>query len=90
MPDPASQPHVFVRPGQIDPGHPAPDACVFCGQPEAAHGTQLPAWHVMLHSGADVTSYVIRAEDELTAAARAGAQHGAPVDGADVEPWDQP
>ena len=31
--------HPFVRPGQVAPHLPAPDACVRCGQPEAAHGT---------------------------------------------------
>jgi hypothetical protein len=29
--------HPFVRPGQVAPDCPAPDQCVSCGQPEAAH-----------------------------------------------------
>ena len=29
--------HPFVRPGQVAPGLPAPDNCVRCGKPEAAH-----------------------------------------------------
>jgi len=30
--------HAFVRPGQVAPDLPAPDACVRCGLPAAAHG----------------------------------------------------
>jgi hypothetical protein len=30
--------HAFVRPGQVAPGRPAPDKCMTCGQPAAAHG----------------------------------------------------
>ena len=29
--------HPFARPGQVAPDRPAPDACMVCGQPEAAH-----------------------------------------------------
>jgi hypothetical protein len=29
--------HRFIRPGQVAPDRPAPDACMQCGQPEAAH-----------------------------------------------------
>lgn len=29
--------HPFVRPGQVAPDLPAPDNCVQCGKPEAAH-----------------------------------------------------
>ena len=29
--------HQFVRPGQVAPDRPAPDNCVVCGLPEAAH-----------------------------------------------------
>ena len=29
--------HGYVRPGQVAPDLPPPDACVRCGQPEAAH-----------------------------------------------------
>lgn len=29
--------HAFVRPGQVAPDLPAPDACVRCGQPAAGH-----------------------------------------------------
>ena len=29
--------HQFTRPGQVAPDLPAPDACMVCGQPEAAH-----------------------------------------------------
>lgn len=29
--------HRFVRPGQVAPDRPAPDACMECGQPEAGH-----------------------------------------------------
>ncbi len=29
--------HQFTRPGQVEPGRPAPDACMVCGQPETAH-----------------------------------------------------
>jgi hypothetical protein len=29
--------HQFTRPGQVASGHPAPDACMVCGQPETAH-----------------------------------------------------
>ena len=31
--------HPFVGPGQVAPNLPAPDNCMVCGQPEAAHGT---------------------------------------------------
>jgi hypothetical protein len=67
------------------------------GHPEAASGGEiasaigdLSTWHVMIHSGDETTSYVIRAADELTAAGAAGAQHGGPVDGCDVDPWSEP
>jgi hypothetical protein len=29
--------HRFVRPGQVAPDRPAPDACMHCGEPFAAH-----------------------------------------------------
>jgi hypothetical protein len=29
--------HAFTRPGQVAPDRPARDACMVCGQPEAAH-----------------------------------------------------
>jgi hypothetical protein len=29
--------HAFVRPGQVHPEWPPPDACMQCGEPEAAH-----------------------------------------------------
>jgi hypothetical protein len=32
-------PHQFTRPGQVAPDRPAPDACMICGQPEAAHAS---------------------------------------------------
>lgn len=32
--------HEFVRPGQVAPDRPARDACMQCGQPEAAHHAQ--------------------------------------------------
>jgi hypothetical protein len=35
--------HSFVRPGQVAPDLPPPDACVRCGQPFAAHGAELAA-----------------------------------------------
>ncbi len=38
MSDPTPTPsHEFIRPGQVAPECPAPDACMLCGQPEAAH-----------------------------------------------------
>jgi len=35
--NPIEPSHVFVRPGQVAPELPAPDACMVCGQPERAH-----------------------------------------------------
>jgi hypothetical protein len=29
--------HGFTRPGQVSPDRPAPDRCVVCAEPEAAH-----------------------------------------------------
>jgi hypothetical protein len=29
--------HAFIRPGQVAPDRPAPDRCMQCGEPEAAH-----------------------------------------------------
>jgi hypothetical protein len=39
LPDRSTAPpaHTFIRPGQVGPGRPAPDACVECGQPEVGH-----------------------------------------------------
>lgn len=34
--------HPFVRPGQVAPDRPAPDACMVRAQPEAAHRTASP------------------------------------------------
>jgi hypothetical protein len=34
--------HSFVRPGQVAPDRPAPDACMQCAGPEAAHGPGVP------------------------------------------------
>lgn len=34
--------HAFIRPGQVAPDLPAPDNCVRCGQPEAAHPSAGP------------------------------------------------
>jgi hypothetical protein len=39
----AAGPHAFVRPGQVAPDRPAPDRCIACAEPEAAH---RPAWDV--------------------------------------------
>ena len=52
-------------------------------------GPCLPghAFHVLITAGDDVTSYVVRADDELTAAAIAGAEHGGSIEDASVEPW---
>ncbi|MCW2898853.1 MAG: hypothetical protein JWO67_1118 [Streptosporangiaceae bacterium] len=33
----ATADHAFTRPGQVAPDRPARDACMVCGQPEAAH-----------------------------------------------------
>ena len=100
--------HEFVRPGQVAPDRPPRDRCVVCGEPEAGHqiphavgdfGTEIrePAhgsgtWQVFIHSGDDTTSYVIRADSELAAAAIAGQEHGDDdrIDGVDIEPWAAP
>jgi hypothetical protein len=52
--------------------------------------TPPPAWQVFLHSGGNTASYIVRAEDELTAVAVAGQEHEDRIDGADVEPWVAP
>jgi len=33
----AAASHPFIRPGQVAPDHPAPDACMQCGEPFAEH-----------------------------------------------------
>lgn len=46
-PEPAAAPPAcdrFRSPGQVAAHLPAPDNCVRCGQPEAAHATALPAY----------------------------------------------
>jgi hypothetical protein len=40
MSDPTTQDHLFVRPGQVRAGLPAPDKCMVCGEPEAGHGAR--------------------------------------------------
>ena len=37
MSNPTTPDHPFVSPGQVAPHLPAPDNCVRCGQPRAAH-----------------------------------------------------
>jgi hypothetical protein len=45
--------HRFIRPGQVAPDRPAPDACMVCGATEAEHpaavagpfATERQAWH---------------------------------------------
>jgi len=52
-------------------------------------GPLPPAWQVLITSGDDVTSYVVRAENEILAAARAGQEHpeNERIEAVDVEPW---
>jgi hypothetical protein len=56
--------HPFIRPGQVTPGRPAPDICMQCGAPEAAHaagpyetGAQARAVVVAVAAFAAVASY---------------------------------
>jgi hypothetical protein len=37
MSDSTPAEHAFARPGQVSPERPAPDRCMTCGQPAAAH-----------------------------------------------------
>src|SRR5258707_4438848 len=53
--------HSFVRPGQVHAHIPAPDNCVECGQPEAAHTPSTPAGHYAA-AAADADA---RLDDEL-------------------------
>src|SRR5258708_10124585 len=86
----ATPAHPFIRPGQVRAELPAPDQCMKCGQPEAAHGGLPPGWQVLITSGDTTTSYIVHADDELTAAARAGQEHEDRLGYTDVEPRDAP
>ena len=87
---PTTPAHPFVRPGAVRAGLPPRDMCMECGQPEARHGALPPGWQVLITSGDTTTSYIVHADDELTAAARAGQEHEDRIDYTDVEPWDAP
>ena len=67
--------HPFVGPGQVAPNLPAPDNCMVCGQPEAAHGTD------------GLAARVTAAQAVLDDFQRSTGKYGAGVPAADWLQW---